>query len=74
MEMVKRRRRLGENEAALFSLQLLSSMRYLHANGIIHRASPCHAQHSTRRRVRARVRSALRPAPPRTSPTPPQAT
>jgi hypothetical protein len=37
MEFVKRRRRLTEPEGALLCLQLLDTMRYLHANGIIHR-------------------------------------
>jgi serine/threonine protein kinase len=37
MEFVKRRRRLTEPEAALLCLQLLDTMRYLHANGVIHR-------------------------------------
>jgi polo-like kinase 1 len=37
MELVKRRRRLTEPEAAYLCLQLLDAMRYLHANAIIHR-------------------------------------
>jgi cell cycle serine/threonine-protein kinase CDC5/MSD2 len=37
MELVKRRRRLTEPEARYWSLQLLDAIRYMHANGVIHR-------------------------------------
>ena len=37
MELVKRRHRLSEPEAAYFGIQLLDAMRYLHNHNIIHR-------------------------------------
>jgi serine/threonine protein kinase len=37
MEMVKARRRLTENEARYFLLQLIDATRYLHHHNVIHR-------------------------------------